>query len=88
MASLATVLHLRDALANAKAREHEWVQLMAWRGNSPKPWDRCRVISGKPCLMGRCIGPGNIVGQWRFDVRVSELEAWLKATAERRGEGG
>lgn len=75
----ATVKFLRDALANAQARGHEWVQLVAWRGNSPKRWDRCRVISSKPCLMGRCIGAGAIVGQWRFDVRVSELEAWLKA---------
>jgi hypothetical protein len=77
----ATINHLADALANAKARGHEWVQLVRTTrgGNSPRNWTRARVISARPSLHGRCIGAGNICGSWIFDVRIAELESFLEA---------
>jgi hypothetical protein len=79
---------LSGVLADARSKGHEWVQLVRFRngGNSPRNWDRCRVINGRPSLMGRCIGSGMVLGSWRFDVRVDDLEAWLKAHTPLREE--
>ncbi len=73
--------HLADALASALARGHEWVQLVHFRrgGNSPKNWDRCLVVRGKPSLYGRCIGAGVAMGSWRVEVKTADLEAFLIA---------
>jgi hypothetical protein len=74
---------LRDKLVDAKARGHNYVQIVKWSGNSPRNWERARIVSGRPSLMGRCIGAGHICGQWRFDVRVEDLERWLDGVEKR-----
>jgi len=77
MADLIAMLAAK--LSDAKSKGHEWVLLVKYTrgGNSPRTWDRCRIVSGRPSLMGRCVGPGAIVGSWLFDVRAVDLEKWL-----------
>jgi hypothetical protein len=71
---------LTAALVDGQVEGRGYVLLVRYGrgGNSPRNWSRCRVISGKPSLMGRCVGPGAVVGSWLYDVRVDDLEKWLK----------
>jgi hypothetical protein len=71
---------LRAKAADSRAKGHEYVQLIKCWQRSPKNWDRARVIPSKPALMGRIIGAtGRHPGEYLVDVKLDELEAWLKA---------
>jgi hypothetical protein len=47
-------------------------------GNSPRNKERVRIISGNPSLMGKCVGAGDWIGQWAFEVTVDDARRWLK----------
>ena len=69
---------LRAKAIDARELGHEHVQLVKYLRRPPKTWDRVRVVTGKPSLMGKCIGAtGHAPGQYLFDVKLVELEAWL-----------
>jgi hypothetical protein len=71
-------LKARIAFCRANGLEYILLVKSTSGGNSPKNWTRCRVMPGKPALMGRCVGAGQHIGQWLFEVTVDELEAWMK----------
>jgi hypothetical protein len=74
---------IRERVVNARNRGHEYIQLVVRRGNSPKNWERARIIRGTPSLFGRCIGAtGVIPGDWLFDVKVVDAQAWLDGIAK------
>lgn len=67
---------LQDIAASARAKGHEYVQLVIVRQNSPRDWTRAQI---RPGLFGKCIGAtGRYPGEWLFDVRVDAIEAWLE----------
>lgn len=68
--------------ADSRAKGHHHVKLIKRWQRSPRNWDRARVIPGKPCLMGRVVGAtGRWPGEYLVDVKLDELEAWLKAVS-------
>ena len=77
---------LRSKLHHALAHGHEHVILTAPKKSSPRNWDRCTVVAGKPGLWGRCVGQAQD-NRFVFDVKTAELEAFLVAHGERDEHG-
>lgn len=76
---MTTLESLRAKAAASRALGHEYVQLTKNWQRSPRNWDRVRLITGKPSLMGRIVGAtGRRPGEYLVDVKLVELEAWLQ----------
>jgi hypothetical protein len=76
----ALVDRLSAKAADSRAKGHEYVRFTKNWQRSPRNWDRARLITGKPSLMGRIVGAtGVFPGEYLVDVKLVELEAWLKA---------
>lgn len=81
--TVAFVEFIGERVERARRLEHEYIQLVMQRGNSPRNWDRAVVIRGRPTLFGRCVGSTSIPGNWLFDVKLSDAEAWLTGARRR-----
>lgn len=70
-----TLAEFNAAVAAAKAKGHEYLQVTLARKQGPRYWDRARMWRGGPrCRFIAETEPG----RWLVDVKIADLESALK----------